>query len=199
LRFLNQIRPTEQETYFQELFASTHIGGAGLGIAGADEVSKDLTCNLGIVSTEQDLIRFTFNVRYPVTWTGEQLREKCVAFLNKTNSELTLEEFTDSKSLYFPLDHPLVKTIVDVYQEETGDMREPGTMGGGTYARAVPNTVSIGTGWQGDGFAHETDERLSVENLFKMSRIYAHILYRLATLRVASKLKPTERLSLPQN
>lgn len=53
-------------------------------------------------------------------------------------------------------------------------------MGGGTYARAIPNTVSIGTGWEGDGKAHETDERLKVEHLFKMSRIYAHILYRLA-------------------
>jgi ATP-binding cassette subfamily B protein len=44
------------------------------------------------------------------------------------------------------------------------------------------NTVSIGTGWEGDGYAHETDERLKVENLFRMSRIYAHILYRLATM-----------------
>jgi succinyl-diaminopimelate desuccinylase len=53
-------------------------------------------------------------------------------------------------------------------------------MGGGTYARAIPNTVSIGTGWLGDGKAHETDERLKVEHLFKMSRIYAHIFYKLA-------------------
>ena len=37
-------------------------------------------------------------------------------------------------------------------------------------------------GWDGDGKAHETDERLKVENLYKMSRIYAHVLYRLATL-----------------
>ena len=73
-------------------------------------------------------------------------------------------------------------TIVDIYEEETGERKKPGTMGGGTYARAIPNTVSIGTGWEGDGRAHETDERLKVEHLFKMSRIYAHILYRLATM-----------------
>jgi succinyl-diaminopimelate desuccinylase len=181
LRFLNQIRPTDSETYFKELFESSHIGGAGLGIAGSDEVSRDLTCNLGIVKTQEDLIKLTYNVRYPVTWTGEKLSGMCKDFFAKTNSGLTLSEFSDSPPLYFPLDHPLVKTIVDVYREETGDMREPSTMGGGTYARAVPNTVSIGTSWTGDGFAHETDERLKVENLFKASRIYAHILYRLAT------------------
>jgi succinyl-diaminopimelate desuccinylase len=95
---------------------------------------------------------------------------------------MRLVSISDSKPLYFPLDHPLVKTIVEVYQAETGDMTAPSTMGGGTYARAVPNTVSIGTCWPGDGLAHETDERISVESLFKASRIYAHILYRLGLL-----------------
>jgi succinyl-diaminopimelate desuccinylase len=88
----------------------------------------------------------------------------------------------DSPSLYFPKDHPLVRTIVDVYRAETGDMTEPGTMGGGTYARAVPNTISIGTGWLGDGDPHQTDERVAIDSLKKMSRIYASILYRLATI-----------------
>ena len=46
----------------------------------------------------------------------------------------------------------------------------------------MPNTVSVGTGWEGDGRAHETDERLKIEHLYRMSRIYAHMLYRLATL-----------------
>jgi succinyl-diaminopimelate desuccinylase len=40
--------------------------------------------------------------------------------------------------------------------------------------------VSIGTGWEGDGYAHETDEHLIVEHLYKMSRIYAHIFIALA-------------------
>jgi succinyl-diaminopimelate desuccinylase len=55
-------------------------------------------------------------------------------------------------------------------------------MGGGTYARKIPNTVSIGTGWHGDGEAHQTDERLKIDNLYRMSRIYANILYRLVKL-----------------
>jgi succinyl-diaminopimelate desuccinylase len=104
----------------------------------------------------------------------------CSDYLATLTSGFELKVVRDSPPLYFPLDHPLVKTITEVYELETGEKRAPGTMGGGTYARAVPNTVSIGTGWSGDGFAHETDERLKVENLFKMSRIYAHILYRLA-------------------
>jgi succinyl-diaminopimelate desuccinylase len=86
----------------------------------------------------------------------------------------------DSPSLYFPLEHPLVRVVCEVYEAETGEKKTPGVMGGGTYARAIPNTVSIGTGWLGDGPAHENDERLKIDHLFKMSRIYTHILYRLA-------------------
>jgi succinyl-diaminopimelate desuccinylase len=181
-RFLNEIAPLASKRFYEEVFASTHIGGAGIGISGSDEASGDLTCNLGIVSTENDSLELLYNIRYPVTWTGDALDQRCRTHLASLESGFELKITRDSPPLYFPLDHPLVQTIVDVYEAETGERRRPGTMGGGTYARAVPNTVSIGTGWEGDGNAHETDERLKVEHLFKMSRIYAHILYRLATM-----------------
>ncbi len=182
LRFLNDISPLSTQKFFDEMFLSTHVSGPGIGIHGNDEVSHDLTNNLGIIGTMGGAVEFTFNVRYPTTWKGDKLRGMCEAYLAKLESGWKLASFSDSPSLYFPLDHPLVKTICDVYQEETGENRKPGVMGGGTYARAIPNTVSIGTGWEGDGHAHETDERLKVENLFKMSRIYAHIIYRLAVM-----------------
>jgi hypothetical protein len=38
---------------------------------------------------------------------------------------------------------------------------EPQTMGGGTYARVMPNLVAIGAGFEGDGRAHEPDELFS--------------------------------------
>jgi succinyl-diaminopimelate desuccinylase len=182
LRFMREIAPLSVSSAYEALFESTHIAGAGLGLSGADEVSKGLTCNLGIVATEGAQLRMTFNIRYPVTWKGNEVRDRAIAALaEKTTGDYQLVEFSDSPSLYFPLDHPLVRTICEVYQAETGETKAPGVMGGGTYARAVPNTVSVGTGWEGDGHAHETDERLKIDHLFKMSRIYAHILYRLAT------------------
>jgi len=182
IRFLRDVAPLSAYNYFDELLATTHIGGAGLGISGSDPESHDLTSNLGIVKTEDGNVELLFNIRYPVTWNGQDLQRRCEERLATYKSGFNLRVTRDSPPLYFPLDHPLVKTIVDVYEKETGERRRPGTMGGGTYARAIPNTVSVGTGWEGDGGAHETDERLKVEHLFKMSRIYAHILYRLAMM-----------------
>lgn len=184
LRFIRAICPLSDRKFYDELFQTTHISGVGLGIAGSDEASGDLTSNLGIIGTQSGHVEMLFNIRYPVTWTGEKLSTLCNAKLEKYATEFKLDVTRDSPPLYFPLDHPLVRAIVDVYERESGERLKPGTMGGGTYARAVPNTVSIGTGWDGDGPAHETDERLKIDHLYKMSRIYAHILYELATMEV---------------
>lgn len=178
-RFLKEAAPLSQELDLDKLHELGHIGGSGLGIAGSDAASGALTCNLGIVETVEGRLRLTLNVRYPVTWDGSELREKVEAHLLTLPDRYWLEGHSDSMPLYFPVEHPLVRTMVDVYAEETGERREPRTMGGGTYARAVPNCVAIGTGWEGDGPAHETDERMSVEHFYKMARIYGHVLIRL--------------------
>lgn len=185
-RLLSEITPLSVKGLYEELLYVTQANGAGLGIAGSDEISNDLTNNLGIVTTVDGKLRLTFNPRYPVTWKGADLWAKMEKTLKAKRGQYSVTLRSDSPALYFPLDHPLVKTVVDVYAEETGEGLEPGVMGGGTYARAIANTVAIGTGWEGDGDAHENDERLKVEHLFKMSRIYAHILLRLARATTGS-------------
>lgn len=181
-RFLYETSPLSTESYYLALLYASHPSGVGLGIHDRDDVSQDLTANLGVLTSENGLLHLLVNVRYPVTWKGETLLNRCKAFCTESPHGFKVVDFVDSPSLYFPADSTLVRTICDVYREETGEDRRPGVMGGGTYARMLPNTISIGTGWEGDGKAHETDERLKVEHLFKMSRIYAHIFYRLATV-----------------
>ncbi|KXK10084.1 MAG: putative dipeptidase [Armatimonadetes bacterium OLB18] len=182
LRALVEIAPVEERANLESLLDLCHISGVGLGIHGRDEVSEDLTSNLGIVKSHLGKLVLLFNVRYPVEWQGEEVRERCEKRLSECLPGFRVADFDDAPPLHFPLDHPLVATICSVYSEETGELAIPKVMGGGTYARMVPNTVSIGTGWKGDGNAHETDERLKVEHLFRMSRIYAHLLIRLAQL-----------------
>ncbi|MHB8634936.1 MAG: Sapep family Mn(2+)-dependent dipeptidase [Fimbriimonadaceae bacterium] len=184
-RFFFSIAPTDAQEYFERLLMVTHPSGVGLGIHGRDDETGDLTSNVGILSTESGTIRLLANIRYPATWKGEHVEERSTAFFKKADSSWSVTQLGDSPSLYFPLSSPLIKTLVDAYRAETGDTAEPFTMGGGTYARAVPNMVSVGTCWPGDGRAHETDERLKVEHLFKASRIYAHMLFSLGELALA--------------
>ncbi|HLO97703.1 MAG TPA: Sapep family Mn(2+)-dependent dipeptidase [Fimbriimonas sp.] len=182
VRMLLEVSPLETKEFLDDLLNAFHPSGVGIGIHGRDDATGDLTANVGIVSFEDGAVKLLVNVRYPATWKGEELHAMCSKHLAKLGPLWSFEVERDSPSLYFPLDHPLIKVVVEAYREATGDQKEPGTMGGGTYARAIPNTVSVGTGWLGDGDAHQTDERVAIESLKKMSRIYAAILYRLATV-----------------
>jgi succinyl-diaminopimelate desuccinylase len=183
-RLLHAMAPLSHSKFCDDLLYIAHPSGVGLGIHGRDDGTKDLTSNLGIVSMEGNVLKLLVNVRYPATWKGSHLLELAKTELGSlASASWQVEMERDSAPLWFPKDHPMVRTIVDVYRAETGDMTEPATMGGGTYARAVPNTISVGTGWLGDGDPHQTDERVAIESIFKMSRIYAAILYKLATIK----------------
>ncbi len=182
LRFLMEVSPDSTKKAYGQLFSVANPSGEGLGAAYADRVSGPTSCNLGIVALSDGKVKMTYNLRYPVTAKGDEVKAGIEKKLAKLEGGFALASFSGSAPLYFPLDHPMVKAICEVHAEETGETKEPGAMGGGTYARLLPNTVSIGTGWEGDGPAHETDERLKVEHLFRMSRIYAHIFWRLLNL-----------------
>lgn len=153
------------------------LDGSALGIAYADEVSGALTSNLGVFEYDGSRVRCTVNVRYPVTWTLDSLLERLQPTLERTG--FALASHFGIAPLYVPLDTPFLQTILRVYREETGDDSPPKTMGGGTYARATPNIVAIGTGFEGDGLAHESDERIAIRSLEKITLIYARILYEL--------------------
>ncbi len=182
LRFFAEIAPVEEAEAWMAWLWSTQAGGEGLGIAGGDEPSGALTSNLGVVRTDEGIVSFLHNIRYPVTWEFEKMRARCEDALTKLGFGFHLANATNSNPLYFPLDHPMVRVLSRAYEIETGETREPGVMGGGTYARMVPNTVSVGTGWAGDGPAHENDEKVKVEHLHKMARIYARMLLGLLEL-----------------
>ncbi len=180
LRFALALAGPDQAKQFTDLLMLTHPSGAGVGIEGQDEISRDLTANVGIVQTQQGRLQFTINVRYPVAWKGEELRRRAENFLQAERPDYRIEQFDDSPPLFFPTNQEPVLSLMNVYEIEAGDGKQPGVMGGGTYARAVPNTVSVGTGWEGDGPAHEPDERIHISHPLKMAKIYAHMLYALA-------------------
>lgn len=160
--------------------------GKTLGIAGEDEVAGPLTCNLGIACLEngrQSNSVLTFNIRYPVTWNSETLRQRLESGIVDTG--WTLEELSDQPPLYVPLDDPLAATLLAVYRDETGDQTAPMTMGGGTYARAMKKGIAFGPSFPDadadDGGPHEKDECWPVEHLIRATKIYAKALARLAS------------------
>ena len=84
-------------------------------------------------------------------------------------------------SLYVPLDSPLVESLLAVYRDLTGDMTEPISSGGATFARTMPNCVAFGAQTKGaDVTEHQIDEHMSVDNFNEAMEIYAHAVKKLA-------------------
>ena len=81
------------------------------------------------------------------------------------------------KPIYFEKDHPLIQALMTVYKKHTGDTSEPITIGGGTYARSMPNAVAFGPLLKHrEETAHQANEHIYIEDLILATKIYADAL-----------------------
>ena len=85
------------------------------------------------------------------------------------------------KPIYMDLEKPMVDKMLKAYRQETGDEETPAIVqAGGTYAKMVDNILCFGGVFPGEeDTMHQADEKLSIESLMKMARIYARALYSL--------------------
>ncbi|MDD7092383.1 MAG: Sapep family Mn(2+)-dependent dipeptidase [Eubacteriales bacterium] len=156
-----------------DLFEYTDGRGAGLDLS--DDLSGDLTVNLGVISSS-DTLRFTINIRYPVTVPKTVLTD----ILDKRLFEYVISESNFQEPLYVDKNDDLVKTLLKTYNDVTGENLKAVTIGGGTYARALKHGVAFGPEFPGvESTIHMPDERTSVDDFMKMATIYKEALRRL--------------------
>lgn len=153
--------------------------GESIGCGFNDKPSGKLIFNVGIIDLSEDRVKVTVNIRYPVTLTDEVVYKGIEN--NLKNSGVTIVSHEHSAPIYLPKDHELIQKLMKVYREFTGDDSEPIVIGGGTYARAMENAVAFGPLFPGQPeLAHQKDEYISIEDLIKITKIYANALYELA-------------------
>ena len=166
-------------------FYNDHIGydlyGERMAVGLSDEPSGPLTFNAGIVDISGNSASLVIDIRYPITCTLEQVKDGLHQVCDPEG--ITIEQRTQADPLYKPADDPLVVTLMDVYRKYTGDKdAKPITMGGATYARAVPNTVAFGPVFteKEPDLCHMPNEYIELESLMTSTKIFADALYLLA-------------------
>jgi len=83
---------------------------------------------------------------------------------------------------FIPADTELVSTLMGVYNEINGSDSKPLSMGGGTYARELPNAVAFGIVREGDeNLCHVPDESVALDDLRFNTEIMAEAIKRLTT------------------
>ena len=179
--FLGRLTFSNDEVNDYIEFYNEHIGfnlhGEKMGCALEDEPSGKLTWNVGIASINEDLASITINVRYPVSCASDQVFEGIEKSLE--NSKIGIVKASDTKPIYMDVDSPMVSKLMTAYREETGNEdAKPFVIGGGTYAKAVNNTLAFGALFPGEeDTMHQVGERMKLESFYKMARVYAKALY----------------------
>ncbi len=165
---------------FVSEYLTSDTEGAKLEIADSDEVSGPLTLNAGIMRyTVEEGGMIGMNLRYPVSHNFERTR----GVLEEAGARFgyELKEIEHLGPHHVPEDHPLIKTLMSVYEEQTGEDGYLISIGGGTYARSLDAGVAFGALFPGeDELAHQKDEYIDIENLMKATAIYAQAIYELA-------------------
>ena len=155
--------------------------GTALDVDGRDEMSGYTTCTGTMTSmTEDGRMALHLNIRSHILADQDAL----IANLTRISSEngCTLENVHASKGNYYPRENPIVDAMTAVFNEINGSDLPPYVMGGGTYARKLPNALGFGLGAlprenttlfaPGHGGAHQPDEGLHLANFKKALLIF---------------------------
>ena len=153
--------------------------GKSAGIALCDEPSGDLTLNWGTLNGDENKLSMIINYRYPVT----KEYADCAPALNAlfADAGFTVEKETHKAKLYMSADSDLVKILLKVYKEHTGMEGKAKCIGGGTYAKSLPNILAFGPIFPGDEVReHKPDEFIEIPKLMKNTQMIAAAMYEMA-------------------
>lgn len=170
---------TKQALSFLSRALGTQTDGSGLGIHCTDAVSGALTLNLGVISLAADMMTVSMSIRYPVTATLSQIEPSLRQSF--ASGGFTEHGWTHFAPCYMPPESELVQTLCKVYERETGEKATLKSIGGGTYAKFIPNIVAFGPIFPGDEVReHKADEYMVIEQLLRHAEITAAAMYELA-------------------
>lgn len=159
-------------------YIGTEYNGESLKINFEDESGK-LTLNVGNVELKNNILKIGMNLRVPVTTDISKVTNSFI-FLISNYKNIEFNVINHMPSLYISKDNYLVKTLCNIYNEETNSNLEPIAIGGATFARAFDNCISFGANLPGNkDMCHQTDEFVDIDNLILACRIYARTILEL--------------------
>ena len=144
--------------------------GQGLGLEREDPSGR-LTLNLGIMEWNASGYRLGIDLRVPTSMEQEQVRDTLDQALKGVAHRTA---FRFSQGFYRSEDSELVSSLAEVFARRYGKRLPMVNMGGGTYARDLPNAVSFGPLMPGKADqCHVANESMSLEDLFFNAKVIA--------------------------
>lgn len=151
----------KQNLFSEELYEKLFSGRLFKNVK--DE-SGNLTFSPNVIELNKSKINLIVDVRYPVHYTYQEIEK----LLRKVGNFIVVSHHYP---LYQDKDSKLVKTLLNVYNNQLKVKGCPTVTGGGTYARALKNGVAFGPSFS-DGCCHMPNERIKIEDLKLCFSIY---------------------------
>ncbi len=156
--------------------------GESIGADYSDELSGPLQMAATLIDWQDGKLKVRLFMILPVTADVEDIANRAKAFAAAKGVEVI--KLRARPSCSFPVDHPVVEVLTDVYNQVMHQESKPFVMSGGNYAAYLPNAFGFGPGMPGREFPphifrpgrgdyHQCDESEDVEHLLNFMRVYA--------------------------
>ncbi len=134
-----------------------------------------LTLSPDLISQDKDVITITCDCRIPAPLTLEEIMPIFSSFGLDVKTKVRHQPMMVEKDGWF------VQTLLNAYNEITGESAVPLSMGGSTFARAFTKGCSFGPQFDNyDNHLHDANERLPKADLIKCYEIYKKAIFDLA-------------------
>jgi acetylornithine deacetylase/succinyl-diaminopimelate desuccinylase-like protein len=168
--------------------AGVDLRGKGLELPPPDPQWRGYDVTPAVVSRIEGRLTLTINIRRPLPWKGADLAKHLADVVDRWNREKGTKLVVDPKFFYddepYAVDpaSPLVQRLLGAYRRVTGDKEAaPTVMGGGTYAKRIPQAVVFGPWFTDKPYpGHDVDEHMPVEDLRRGAHVLIEALVDLA-------------------
>lgn len=152
--------------------------GEKLGIAHHDDLMGDLSSAPSMFDFKKgEKAELRDNIRYPQGTDPE----KMVKQVTEKYGDILEASFNGfEEPHYVPGDDPLVKTLLNVFEKQTGLPGHEVVIGGGTYGRLFEHGVAFGAQPEDAPMVmHQANEYMKVDDLINSISIYSEAIYEL--------------------
>jgi succinyl-diaminopimelate desuccinylase len=182
--------------------AGQDLYGTGLGITGTDPIWGRYAVNVATVKpAKKDPSKTVLfiNLRRIPPRNAAQAKAHLLEFVRDFNTrtgasltELSDESYFEDEPLVFDPSAKLVRRLMYLYSQATGEKAQPAIAGGGTYAKRLPNSIAFGMWFPDKPYpGHDLDEKISIDDLQRGARVLIYALTDLATgKKIEEPFKP---------
>ncbi len=162
---------SDEEVLYMQLLAKLHCStdGKGLGIDADDGLFDPLTCIGGMINFTDNKYTQNINIRYPTNTSFEKIHEILSSKFESIGGNVPISRGV--APFYIEPESLVIKSLIETYNEITGEDEKPYVIGGGTYARNFPFAVAFGIDFKNEvkpsfvGEVHGAEEGHSIKSL----------------------------------